>query len=192
MAAVGVCVRLARRRTSTAAAALLGAGAGIAFAGAAALIKTATNLLAQGVVALVFGWQLYALIVVGATGMLLSQLAYRSGPVSASLPAMNSVNPLASVLIGVAVFDEHFQTGAHPLHRRGLRPGRHDPGHGPCSAEGRKPQAPTSLRPGRSVTTMNPSGPEPYPTQHQPRRKHSLRIIGRPLTPAQPVPPCWR
>ncbi len=114
VAAVGVCVRLARRRTSSTAAALLGAGAGIAFAGAAALIKTATNLLAQGVVALVFGWQLYALIVVGATGMLLSQLAYRSGPVSASLPAMNSVNPLASVLIGVAVLDEHFRTGPIP------------------------------------------------------------------------------
>ena len=112
--AVGVCVRLARRRTASTAAALLGAGAGIAFAGAAALIKTATNLLAQGVVALMSGWQLYALIVVGAIGILLSQLAYRAGPVSASLPAMNSVNPLASVLIGVAVYDEHFRTGPIP------------------------------------------------------------------------------
>ena len=60
------------------------------------------------------GWQLYALIVVGAIGILLSQLAYRAGPVSASLPAMNSVNPLASVLIGAAVFDEHFRTGPIP------------------------------------------------------------------------------
>ena len=114
VAAVGICVGLARRRTAGTAAALLGAGAGIAFAGAAALIKTATNLLAQGAVALVSGWQLYALIVVGAIGIVLSQLAYRAGPVSASLPAMNSVNPLASVLIGVAVFDEHFRTGPIP------------------------------------------------------------------------------
>ncbi len=114
VAAVGACVRLARRRTASTAAALLGAGAGIAFAAAAALIKTATNLLAQGAVALLSGWPLYALIVVGATGILLSQLAYRAGPVSASLPAMNSINPLASVLIGVAVFDEHYRTGPIP------------------------------------------------------------------------------
>ena len=114
VAAVGICVRLARRRTASTAAALLGAGAGIAFAGTAALIKTATNLLAQGAVALVSGWQLHTLIVVGAIGIVLSQLAYRAGPVSASLPAMNSVNPLASVLIGVAVFDEHFRTGPIP------------------------------------------------------------------------------
>lgn len=60
------------------------------------------------------GWQLYALIAVGAVGIALSQLAYRSGPLSASLPAMNSINPLVSVLIGVAVLDEHFRTGTIP------------------------------------------------------------------------------
>ena len=111
---IGICVTLARHRTGSTAAILLGASAGIAFAGVAALIKTATNLLANGVVAMVTSWPLYALIAVGAIGILLSQLAYRAGPVSASLPAMNSVNPLASVLIGAAVFDEHFRTGAVP------------------------------------------------------------------------------
>jgi hypothetical protein len=114
VAATAICIRLARRRIGGTAAALLGAGAGIAFAGAAALLKTGTNLLAHGLVALVSGWPLYALVVVGAVGIVLSQLAYRAGPVSASLPAMNCINPLASVLIGVAVFDEHFRTGAIP------------------------------------------------------------------------------
>jgi hypothetical protein len=47
-------------------------------------------------------------------GFVLSQLAYRAGPLTASLPALNSVNPLASVVIGVAVFDEHFRTGVLP------------------------------------------------------------------------------
>ena len=114
MSVIGVCVTLARHRPGSTAAILLGVSAGIAFAGVAALIKTATNLLANGVMAMMTDWQLYALIAVGATGILLSQLAYRAGPVSASLPAMNSVNPLASVLIGAAVFDEHFRTGAVP------------------------------------------------------------------------------
>jgi hypothetical protein len=112
--AIGLCVGLARGRAGSTAAALLGAGAGIAFAGTAALIKTATNLLAHGALNLVTAWQLYVLIVVGATGIVLSQLAYRAGPLSASLPAMNSVNPLASILIGAAVFDEHFRSGPIP------------------------------------------------------------------------------
>jgi hypothetical protein len=70
-----------------------------------------THQLAQGPGAVVGQWQLYALVLAGATGVALTQLAYRAGPLSASLPAMNCVNPLVSVLIGVAVFDEHFRTG---------------------------------------------------------------------------------
>jgi hypothetical protein len=33
---------------------------------------------------------------------------------TASLPAINSVNPIASVLIGWAVFDERFRVGVAP------------------------------------------------------------------------------
>ena len=106
--------RLARRRPGGQAAALLGGAAGIAFAGVAALVKTATSLLTHGAGALCSSWQLYALVGVGAIGIGLSQLAYRTGPLSASLPALNSVNPLASVLIGAVVFDEHVHTGLVP------------------------------------------------------------------------------
>ncbi len=111
---IGLCVGLARHRPGGQAAALLGGAAGIAFAGVAALVKTATSLLTQGAGALLSSWQLYALIGVGAIGIGLSQLAYRTGPLSASLPALNSVNPLASVLIGAVVFDEHVHTGLVP------------------------------------------------------------------------------
>jgi hypothetical protein len=108
------CVALARRRMGGHAAALLGGAAGIAFAGVAAFVKTGTDVLTHGVGDLLMAWQLYALLVVGALGFVLSQLALRAGPLTASLPALNSVNPLASVLIGVAVFDEHFRTGILP------------------------------------------------------------------------------
>jgi uncharacterized membrane protein YbaN (DUF454 family) len=80
----------------------------------AALVKTGTDVLTHGATAFVLAWQLYALLVVGIIGVVLSQLAYRAGPLTASLPALNSVNPLASVLIGAAVFDEHFRTGVLP------------------------------------------------------------------------------
>jgi drug/metabolite transporter (DMT)-like permease len=109
--AIGFCLLLARSRPGGESAALLGGAAGIAFAGVAGLVKEVTHQLAQGPGAVVGHWQLYALVFAGATGVALTQLAYRAGPLSASLPAMNCVNPLVSVLIGVAVFDEHFRTG---------------------------------------------------------------------------------
>ena len=109
--AIGFCLLLARSRPGGESAALLGGAAGIAFAGVAGLVKEVTHQLAQGPGAVVGQWQLYALVLAGATGVALTQLAYRAGPLSASLPAMNCVNPLVSVLIGVAVFDEHFRTG---------------------------------------------------------------------------------
>lgn len=101
-----VCVALGRRRAGTASAALLGVSAGIAFAGTAALIKTSTDLLVSGVGALLSSWPLYALLAVGAAALTLNQLAFQAGPLSASLPAITTVNPLLSVVIGLAVYDE--------------------------------------------------------------------------------------
>jgi drug/metabolite transporter (DMT)-like permease len=112
--AILACVALARGRLGGHAAALLGGAAGIAFAAVAAFLKTGTDVLTHGVGALMLAWQFYALLGAGVLGFVLSQLAYRAGPLTASLPALNSVNPLASVLIGVAVFDEHFRTGVLP------------------------------------------------------------------------------
>ena len=89
---------------------MLGAAAGIALAGSAALIKVCTDVAARNIAALWGGWQLYALIVVGAAALVLSQLSYRAGPMSASLPAINTINPLVSVSIGWGVFDERFRT----------------------------------------------------------------------------------
>lgn len=101
-----ICVVLGRRRSGTAAAALLGVSAGIAFAGTAALIKTSTDVLVSGPLALLTSWPLYALVGVGAAALTLNQLAFQAGPLSASLPAITTVNPLLSVVIGLAVYDE--------------------------------------------------------------------------------------
>jgi hypothetical protein len=102
---------LAAHRTGRAAAALFGASAGICFAGVAALLKSVTSLLTQANSSLLSVWQLYALAATGAAGILMSQLAYRSGPLSAGVSAMNSVNTVVSVVIGITVFDEHIRIG---------------------------------------------------------------------------------
>jgi drug/metabolite transporter (DMT)-like permease len=101
---------VARRVSAERAAAALGVGAGVGFAAAAGLIKTVTGELASGGIAAAVGnWPLWALAVVGGAGIVLSQLAYRAAPLRASLGAITAVDPLVSVVIGVAVFDEQFR-----------------------------------------------------------------------------------
>jgi hypothetical protein len=63
-------------------------------------------------VALFSSWQLYAVVVIGATGLLLNQLAFQAGPLTAALPATATVDPLMSIVVGVVVYDEHVRRGA--------------------------------------------------------------------------------
>jgi drug/metabolite transporter (DMT)-like permease len=108
--AVSGCLVTGRRAKAATGAMVLGAATGLLFAALAALLKETTDVLSHGTAALFTSWPLYALVAVGGAGLLLSQFAYRAGPLSASLPAITAVNPIVSVLIGVAVFDEPFRT----------------------------------------------------------------------------------
>jgi drug/metabolite transporter (DMT)-like permease len=108
--AVSGCLVAGRRATARTGAMVLGTAAGLLFAASAALLKETTDVLGHGAATLFTSWPLYALVAVGGAGLLLSQFAYRAGPLSASLPAITAVNPIVSVVIGVAVFDEPFRT----------------------------------------------------------------------------------
>jgi hypothetical protein len=107
--AVGMigCAAVAARLRGRTRALMLGVATGLAYAGTAALLKTVGNrLISQGVGSLLASWQLYALVAAGITGLVLNQLAFQSGPLAASLPAIQTVDPLASVLVGLAIYDE--------------------------------------------------------------------------------------
>jgi hypothetical protein len=105
-------VWVARRRSPTAAsAAFIGAAVGILYAADAALLKGATDQAVRGLGFLLGCWQLYAVIVIGGLGLFLSQLAYQAGPLTASQPTIAAVDPLASVAVGVLIFDEHLRRG---------------------------------------------------------------------------------
>ncbi len=107
------CVVAARVQFSGgAAAAMYGIAAGITYAATAALLKALTRISSRGVGAVLGSWQLYAVVAVGAAGVVLTQLAYQSGPLAASLPAITIVNPLLSIVIGVVVYDENIRHGA--------------------------------------------------------------------------------
>lgn len=92
---------------------LLGLSAGISSAAAAALIKTTGNvLMARGPGAMLAHWSFWAAVVDGLFGVALTQLAFQAGPLSASLPAMQTANPVLSVVIGIAIYDEPLSRGA--------------------------------------------------------------------------------
>jgi hypothetical protein len=101
------CVAVAhRQRPGGISAALLGVAVGITYAAAAALLKAVGDVAVHGPRALLTSWQLYTVLVIGTLGLLLNQLAFQAGPLTASLPAIATVNPLASIAIGVLVYDE--------------------------------------------------------------------------------------
>jgi drug/metabolite transporter (DMT)-like permease len=107
-----VSIWVARRlQPAATSAALLGIAVGLIYAADAALLKSATDQAVRGPAALFGSWPIYAVVVVGGLGLLLCQLAYQAGPLTASQPTITAVDPLASVAIGVLVFDEHLRRG---------------------------------------------------------------------------------
>jgi hypothetical protein len=101
---------------------MLGLAVGAIYAVTASLIKAATGVFADhGALALLLGWQLWAGLAVGTVGLILGQITFQAGPLTASLPAISAVDPLLSVLIGVVVYDEHLHRGpGHGLLMLGL------------------------------------------------------------------------
>jgi drug/metabolite transporter (DMT)-like permease len=111
-----VCLAVARRSSPGLRAALTGATVGTAYAFTAALIKASSNVLvSHGLIALATSWQLYVAVVSGATGLVLTQLAFRAGPLRSSLPSIATVDPLVSIVLGVVVYDEHLRPGVLPV-----------------------------------------------------------------------------
>jgi drug/metabolite transporter (DMT)-like permease len=115
--AAAVCLPLlllARRGPQARRAALLGSAAGVLFAVCAGLTKAVVDGLDVGLVHVLTGWELYALIAVGYASMTVNQLALNTGALAATMATSTSVDPIASVLLGLLLFRES-------LHLSGLR-----------------------------------------------------------------------
>ncbi len=100
-----------RTRAQTAAA-LLGIAVGVIYAGTAALLKAVSDVVARSPLHVLLTWQLYTVVVLGLAGVLLTQIGFRAGPITASLAATTVVDPLIAIVLGVTVFDEQIGTGA--------------------------------------------------------------------------------
>ena len=107
--AAAVLATLGTRGPPTRRAALLAAAAGLAWALTATFVKTATETLAtHGVGGMLTRWPVYALAASVTVGTLLYQSALHVGPLSVSQPLLAIVNPLASIILSVWLFDERF------------------------------------------------------------------------------------
>lgn len=113
VALVAVCIALGRRQGRAGQrATLFGVAVGTVYAATAAMLKAVSDVATHGVVSLLASWQLYVLVLLGAFGLLLNQLAFQAGPLTASLPAIATVDPLLSIAIGVTVYDENLHHGS--------------------------------------------------------------------------------
>ena len=55
-------------------------------------------------------WQTYGLIVFGLGGLFLTQNAFHAGPLAASQSTLVLVDPLASIVLGIALYGDSLRT----------------------------------------------------------------------------------
>jgi len=64
---------------------------------------------------LLTGWQPYAVLVLGVTGLVLVQSAFETAPLRMSLPALTAAQPLAGIACGVGFLGDQLRTDAGAL-----------------------------------------------------------------------------
>ena len=93
-------------------AALYAIAAALTWALVATFIKSSTETLTEaGLLALFTHWPVYALAAGGLTGVVLTQAALHVGPLSVSQPLLVIVDPTASVLLSIVLFQERYTGG---------------------------------------------------------------------------------
>jgi drug/metabolite transporter (DMT)-like permease len=107
--AIAVLAALGRTGRPMRRAALFGAAAALTWALEATFLKAATDTIAAfGIPGMLTRWPVYALIGAGIAGTLLEQAALHVGPLSVSQPVLVIINPFASIILSVWLFDERF------------------------------------------------------------------------------------
>jgi hypothetical protein len=114
--AVAICLACTRLRTSRPwRSAWFGAGAAISFALSAAFTKATTILFEGGFWQIFTHWEPYAIAISGLAGLVLTQDAFKAGPITASQATLTIVDPIVSIIIGVGLFGDQLRGGTGSL-----------------------------------------------------------------------------
>lgn len=104
------------RRGGRVATALLGGAGGLLYAAAAALITLVTaQIVHDGLTAPLHRDEIYVLLVVGFVAEVLNQTAFQTGALAISAPASASADLVASVGLGIIVFDQPLPSSPLPI-----------------------------------------------------------------------------
>jgi hypothetical protein len=93
----------------------LAAAAACCFGLLDALTKSTVDIISSQGVTVVFHWEPYALGVAGLFGALFGQSAFGAGPLSLSLPVIDTLEPVSAVVIGATVFGERLASSPGQL-----------------------------------------------------------------------------
>jgi drug/metabolite transporter (DMT)-like permease len=105
-ALVAVSAAAALRARGTARVILLAASAAAIYGVLDGLTKSTVDILSHRGAAVLTTWEPYALIAAGILGGLFGQSAFNAGPLSLSLPVIDTVEPATAVILAVVVFHE--------------------------------------------------------------------------------------
>ncbi len=97
---------LGRRFTGASKALVFGAAAGLGYGLQAAVTKTFVTEIGSGVLALLWSWSIYVLILSAVSGFALQQSALKTGVLAPAMASSNSVTLFSSVILGIAVYGE--------------------------------------------------------------------------------------
>lgn len=105
-----VAIALARTGPRWWRAAMFGTAAAIGYAFTASLTKVVTGFVAHDWLSMFVHWQTYVLACTGLLSVFLAQNAFHAGPIAASQSTLVLVDPLASILIGIFLFNNDLRT----------------------------------------------------------------------------------
>lgn len=105
----------ALRRRGQARVVSLAAAAGVVYGLLDALAKSCVGLLTRHGIGVVAHWEPYALLGAGLLGGLFGQSAFGAGPLALSLPVIDTLEPVAAVVIAATVFGEQLASSPGQL-----------------------------------------------------------------------------
>ncbi|MEV0637151.1 DMT family transporter [Streptomyces sp. NPDC050619] len=95
---------------------LLALAAGLLYGVQDALTRVSGQRFSEGgLVELLTGWQPYAVLALGVTGLVLVQSAFETAPLRMSLPALTAAQPIAGIICGVGFLGDQLRTDTGAL-----------------------------------------------------------------------------